>query len=89
MDLNINRLINSPIKIKICFFFHKNPSAVDTARNIALWTNQDLEKVRTSLEKLADDKVLLVHRTSSTTAYSYTQNKTIISQIKKILKKEE
>lgn len=88
MEPNINNLINSLIKIKICLFFHKNSSAIDTARNIALWINQDLEKVKTSLEELANDKVLLVHRTSSTTAYSYTQNKTIISQVKKLLKKE-
>jgi hypothetical protein len=87
MDLDIDKLINSPIKIKICSFFHKNPSAIDTARNIALWINQDFEMVKKELEELADSEVLLTHRTPSTTAYSYTQDRAINSEIKKILKK--
>ena len=79
--MNITRLKKSLIKIKICSFFHQNPSVVDTARNIALWIAHDLKEVEGALEGLVKDKVLLAHRTSSTTGYAYTQDASITSEI--------
>ncbi|MEA3560543.1 MAG: hypothetical protein U9R31_02085 [Candidatus Omnitrophota bacterium] len=86
MELNINKLLNSPIKMKICLFFHKNPSVIDTIRNIAIWINQSPEAAEKALGELVDDKVLLIHLTSSTKAYSYTQDTAITSKIEKLLK---
>ena len=85
MTLNINKLRKSPIKIKICSFFNQNPSAIDTAHNIALWINHDLKETECTLEKLVKDKILLPHRISSATAYAYTQDRDITIKIKKLL----
>ncbi len=86
MVLDINKLTKSPIKIKICSFFHQNPSAIDTARNIALWINHDLKETERALEELVKDKMLLAHRISSTTAYAYTRDTNITMKIKEIFK---
>ena len=85
MKLSINKLRKSPIKIKICSFFNQNPSAIDTARNIALWINHDLKETECTLEKLVNDKILLAHRISSATAYAYTRDRDVTIKIKKLL----
>ena len=40
-----------------------------------------------ALEDLVDIKILVAHRSTSTTGYSYTRNSKIISKIEKLLKK--
>jgi len=68
-------------------FFHENPTAIDTARGISTWTNQEINKVRAALSKLTDLGILIEHKASSTSGYSYTQNKKKIAMVKKMLNK--
>lgn len=65
-------------------FFHENPGSIDTARGLAAWTNQDIKNVRAALKRLATDGFLTAHKASSTTAYSYTRNKKLISVVAKL-----
>jgi predicted transcriptional regulator len=67
-------------------FFHENPAAVDTARGIATWTNQETSKVMAVLRKLTSLGILIEHKASSTSGYSYTQNKKKIAMVEKMLK---
>ncbi len=87
--MNLQDIAKSPVKLKILSFFHKNPSVIDTARSIAIWTKQNPTLVKRALEELVKSKVLAAHRTSSTTAYAYTQDNDIISAVAKILKKSK
>ena len=71
---------------KVLKFFHENPASIDTARGVATWTNQDIKKVGSALTKLAELGLLVAHKASSTTGYSYTRNKKMISRIGRFLK---
>lgn len=72
---------------KILRFFHENPASVDTARGVATWTNQDVKRVRAALKRLASLGLLVAHKVSSTTGYSYTRDKKMMARIKQLLKK--
>lgn len=85
--MNTQDITRSPAKLKVLAFFHKNPSVIDTARSIAIWTKENPTLVKRVLEDLVEAKILVTHRTSSTTAYAYTQDDEIISAVSKILEK--
>ncbi len=82
---NLKRICSSPLNLKIISFFHQHPATVDTARGIAVWLNQDQDKVAKALGFLAGEKVVVVHRTRVTLAYGFTQNKGMIKRIEKLL----
>lgn len=85
-DMDLSKILQSPIKYRIVSFFHRHPSTVDTARGIATWVNQDVKDVEKTLEKLVSLNILIAHRTNYATAYAYTQDRDIISKIEKLLK---
>lgn len=85
--MELERLIKRQNYHRIIKFFHENPGSIDTARGVATWTNQDAKKVKAALKKLADLGLLIVHKVSSTTGYSYTRDKKTISKISKLLKR--
>lgn len=84
--MELENLLKKQIHRKILKFFHENPASVDTARGIATWTSQDIKKVKTALKKLSDLGLLVAHKVSSTTGYSYTRDKKKVSLINKLLK---
>ena len=73
------------IYLKIIRFFHDYPTSIDTPRGVATWTNEDIEKVRPALKKLAESGLLIAHKVSSTVAYTYTRDKKIMAEIEKLL----
>lgn len=83
--MELEKLIKKKIHRKILRFFHENPASIDTARGIATWINEDMQKVRTALKKLASLELLIAHKVSSTIGYSYTRDKKKISKIGKLL----
>lgn len=85
--MNINEALRSSVHIKIMRFFHENQACVDTPRGIATWVREERSKVKKALEDLVRLKVLVAHRARTTTGYSYTQNRSIISTIERFLKK--
>ena len=84
--MELERLLKSENYRKILKFFHENPSSIDTGRGVATWTNQDIKKVREALKKLASVGLLVAHKASSTTGYSYTRDKKLISMVGKVFK---
>lgn len=78
----------STVHRKIIAFFHENQASIDTPRGIATWIREDRAKVKKALEDLVALKVLVAHRATSTTGYSYTRNKNIITKIEKLLGNE-
>jgi len=68
-------------------FFHENQASIDTPRGVSTWVREDRAKVKKALEELVGMKILVAHRSTSTTGYSYTRNAKIISKIEKLLKK--
>lgn len=87
--VNLKKICDSPLNLKIISFFHENPSTVDTARGIATWLDYNPKQVRKALDYLVSQNILIAHRTGSTTAYGYVQDKEIIAQIEKILQKHK
>lgn len=83
--MDINSILESAIHRKIVAFFHENQASIDTPRGIATWIEEDRGKVKKALEDLVDLKILVAHRSTSTTGYSYTDDKKLISKIKKLL----
>ena len=87
--MDIDKIFNSDIHVKIVTFFHENQASIDTPRGISTWVREDRAKVKKALEELVGIKILVAHRSTSTTGYSYTRNANIISKIEKLLKKRK
>ena len=85
--MDINKIFQSDLNVKIISFFHENQASIDTPRGIATWIGEDRSKVKAALEKLVKADILVAHRATSTTGYSYTCDDKLISKIKKLLKK--
>ena len=85
--MDTNKIFESPIHRKIVAFFHENQASIDTPRGIATWIEEDRTRVKKALEDLVDLKILVAHRSTSTTGYSYTDDKKLISKIDKLLAK--
>lgn len=85
--MDINNALASKVHHKIIAFFHENQASIDTPRGVATWVGEDRAKVKTALEDLVALKILVAHRATSTTGYSYTSDEKIISKIAKLLKK--
>ena len=87
--MNINDAFRSNIHVKIIAFFHENQASIDTPRGISTWIREDRALVKKALEDLVDLSILVAHRATSTTGYSYTRDEKIISKIKKLLAKKK
>jgi len=85
--MDINKALASKVHHKIIVFFHENQASIDTPRGVATWVGEDRTKVKTALEDLVSLKILVAHRATSTTGYSYTSDEKIISKIAKLLKR--
>ena len=82
-----NKRVHSELHLKIMKFFHENQASIDTPRGVSTWVREDRAIVMKALEELVGMKILVAHRSTSTTGYSYTRNAKIISKIEKLLKK--
>ena len=82
-----NKTLQSDMHLKIVKFFHENQASIDTPRGVSTWVREDRAIVMKALEELVGMKILVAHRSTSTTGYSYTRNAKIISKIEKLLKK--
>jgi len=82
-----NKIVQSDLHLNIMKFFHENQASIDTPRGISTWVREDRAMVKKALEELVKMKILVAHRSTSTTGYSYTRNTKIISKIEKLLKK--
>ncbi|MCX5666106.1 MAG: hypothetical protein NT036_03545 [Candidatus Omnitrophica bacterium] len=82
-----DRTLQSSLHLNIVKFFHENQASIDTPRGVSTWVREERAKVKKALEELVGMKILVAHRSTSTTGYSYTRNAKIISKIEKLLKK--
>lgn len=85
--MNINKALGSKIHRKIISFFHENQASIDTPKGVATWIGEDRNKVKTALEDLVSLEVLIAHRATSTTGYSYTRDEKLISKIARLIDK--
>lgn len=83
----LKKVCESALNLKIISFFHENPATVDTAGGIATWLNHDRKEIKQTLDYLVSQNILISHRTGSTQAFAYTQDKRIVKMIDKFLKK--
>ncbi len=84
--MDLNKAVVSGIRLKIVKFFHENQASIDTPRGVATWIGEDRSKVKRALEDLTSLDILVAHRSTSTTGYSYTHDTKLISKIGKLLK---
>lgn len=83
---NIKHLLKNEILRKIILFFNENQNCIDTAKGISLWIGCDISQTQTALNTLVKNKILLNHKTASTSAYAYTNDKNIIKEIERYVK---
>ena len=83
--MDLKKYVKSKLDKEIVLFFLENPSSLDTPRGVSTWVKQDRARVEKVLNELTKSGILVAHRATSTTGYSLTRNKRIISQIKKII----
>ncbi len=87
--MNINDELTSPLHLKLIKFFHENQASLDTPRGVATWIREDRVKVKEALEDLVALNILIAQRSTSTTGYSYSRNKSLISRISRFLKRNK
>jgi len=85
--MDIDDIFRSDIHCKIVAFFHENQASIDTPRGVATWVGEERSKVKLALEDLVKARILVAHRATSTTGYSYTSDSKLIARIGRILKK--
>jgi hypothetical protein len=83
--MDSKKIFASSLHVKIIRFFHENQASIDTPRGVATWIGEDRAKVKNALEDLVKSKILMAHRSTSTTGYSYTRDAALISKIDKLL----
>lgn len=84
--MNLEKALKPDINFNIVKFFHENQASIDTPRGVAAWIDEDRGKVKKALESLTSCNILIAHRSTSTTGYSYTRDPKLISKIGKLLK---
>ena len=84
--MDLQKLFNSGLHVKVLRFFHENQASIDTPRGVATWVDEDRAKIKAVLEDLVDLNILVAHRSTSTTGYSYTRDPGLIAKIDKLLK---
>ena len=85
--MKLEKFLESRINRKIIKFFLENPSCIDTSRGIATWIDENTENTERALKQLAEANILVLHGTEATSAYGYTTDKKVTSQIRLSLKK--
>ena len=83
---NIKPLFKNEAVRKILLFFNENPNCIDTAKGISLWIGGDMNVIQKALNQLAKEGIIVSHRTASTTAYAYTNNRAIVKKIERYVK---
>lgn len=83
---NIKHLFNNGAIKNILLFFNENPHCIDTAKGISLWIGYDVNLIQKALDRLVKENILIRHKTASTTAYAYTNNKDTVRQIDTYIK---
>ena len=84
--MDLAKAFKTDIHRKIIAFFHENQSSIDTPRGVATWIGEERARTKAALEDLVRLKILIAHRSTSTTGYSYTNDGKLISKIRKLLK---
>lgn len=84
--MKLDDALRSRIHKKIMTFFHENQASIDTPRGVSTWVDEDREAVKRALEDLVLLKILIAHRSTSTTGYSYTRDEKMITRIRRLLK---
>lgn len=85
--MDIKTLFKNEANRKVLLFFNENPQSIDTAKGISIWVGCELEDVQKALNKLVDQGILVNHKTASTDAYSYTNQKDTVKKIERYIKK--
>lgn len=82
----IKALFKNDTTKKILLFFDENPQCIDTPKGISVWIGCDTTAVQKSLDKLVREGILINHKTLSTDAYSYTNQRDVIKKIERYIK---
>jgi predicted transcriptional regulator len=83
---SIRILFKNEATKKILLFFNENPNCIDTAKGISLWISGDINIIQKALNQLVKEGIITSHKTASTSAYAYTNNKEIVKKIEKHVK---
>jgi len=86
--MEVNKILKNKLQRDVVIFFHDNPASVDTPSGVATWVKGEKARVEAVLRKLVESGILVEHKVSSTTGYSYTRDKKIIKELDKQLKEK-
>jgi len=84
--MGLEKILSQDAHLKIIKFFNENPRSIDTITGISGWVGLTKEVTKKALKNLVKHAILIEHKTNTTKAYSYTQDKKILLKIKKWLK---
>lgn len=83
---HIKSIFKDEVSKKILLFFNENPHSIDTAKGISVWVGCELDTVQKALNKLVEGGILVNHKTPSTDAYAFTNQRDVLSKIERYIR---
>lgn len=84
---NLNKILDSSLKLKIMNFFVENPASVESAKGISAWINKDIQEVKKALLELANEDVIKTYRGATIIGYSFISDEKLCKKIANFIKR--
>lgn len=87
--MSLKKFFDSELHKKIILFFQENPASLDSPRGVATWVGYSRPETKKALDELAEAGILDSISATSTSGYSFTQDKKIIKKIREFTRQLE
>ncbi len=84
---DLNKILDSPLKLKIMNFFVENPASVESARGISVWINKDIQEVKHALSELETEDVIKTYQSATIVGYSFISDEKLCKKIANFIKR--
>jgi len=85
MKTELEKLLKDSLAREILTFFYQNQTSIDTVGGVSAWVNDEREKVRSVLDRLARLGVLQKDSQGAMKGYCYTRDEKIMKIVKDLM----
>lgn len=85
MKEEVKKILKDRLLRDILVFFYENQTSIDTPEGVSVWVSNDVEEVRSALERLLEQGVLAKDLGGATEGYCYTRNEKTMNIIESLM----